>query len=78
MDVFRSDTIQELAFLNLTYEVDNVRPGKETETLRVLDGVSGQANSREMLALVRVTPIKMRSVRWSSHCGCTVAVRSNG
>lgn len=49
---YRPDAIQELAFLNLTYEVDNVRPGKETETLRVLDGVSGQANSREMLALV--------------------------
>lgn len=33
--------------------MDNVRPGMETETLRVLEGVSGQANSGEMLALVR-------------------------
>lgn len=48
----RPDTIQELAFLDLTYEVDNVRPGKETESLRVLDSVSGQANSMEMLALM--------------------------
>ena len=31
-----------------------MRPGKQAETLTVLDGVSGQANSREMLALVRI------------------------
>ena len=49
----RSDSIRELAFLDLKYEVENARPGKEMETLTVLDGVSGQANSREMLALVR-------------------------
>eukprot|EP00752_Nemacystus_decipiens_P017531 g15711.t1 len=48
----RGDSIQELAFLDLNYEVDNVRPGMETETLRVLEGVSGQANSGEMLALM--------------------------
>lgn len=48
----RGDSIQELAFLDLKYEVDNVRPGMETETLTVLEGVSGQANSGEMLALV--------------------------
>eukprot|EP00903_Cladosiphon_okamuranus_P006188 g6085.t1 len=48
----RDDSIQELAFLDLTYEVDNVRPGMETEPLTVLDGVSGQANSGEMLALM--------------------------
>eukprot|EP00904_Undaria_pinnatifida_P003909 jgi/Undpi1/13519/HiC_scaffold_8.g03178.m1 len=46
------DSIQELAFLDLKYEVENARPGKETETLTVLEGVSGQANSREMLALM--------------------------
>ena len=49
----RKDAIQELAFLDLKYEVENIRPGMEAETLTVLDGVSGQANSREMLALVR-------------------------
>lgn len=54
----RGDSIQELAFLDLKYEVDNVRPGMETETLKVLEGVSGQANSGEMLALVRSIPLK--------------------
>lgn len=49
----RPDAIQELAFLGLSYEVDNFKPGKEKEVLKVLDGVSGQANSGEMLALVR-------------------------
>ena len=49
----RNDSIQELAFLDLKYEVENIRPGVEAETLTVLDGVSGQANWREMLALVR-------------------------
>ena len=49
----RKGAIQELAFLELKYEVENIRPGMEDETLTVLDGVSGQANSREMLALVR-------------------------
>lgn len=50
----RGDSIQELAFLDLKYEVENIRPGMEAETLKVLEGVSGQANSGEMLALVRV------------------------
>lgn len=49
----RGDSIQELAFLDLKYEVENIRPGMEAEILTVLDGVSGQANSREILALVR-------------------------
>lgn len=48
----RKHAIQELAFLDLKYEVENIRPGMEAETLTVLDGVSGQANSREMLALM--------------------------
>ena len=53
--VRRGDSIQELAFLDLKYEVENIRPGMEAETLTVLEGVSGQANSGEMLALVRLT-----------------------
>ncbi|CAB1099125.1 ABC [Ectocarpus sp. CCAP 1310/34] len=48
----RGDSIQELAFLDLKYEVENIRPGMEAETLKVLEGVSGQANSGEMLALM--------------------------
>ena len=55
----RKGAIQELAFLDLKYEVENIRPGMEAESLTVLDGVSGQANSREMLALV----------------GCSICVR---
>eukprot|EP00904_Undaria_pinnatifida_P003908 jgi/Undpi1/13518/HiC_scaffold_8.g03177.m1 len=48
----KKGAIQELAFLDLKYEVENIRPGMEAESLTVLDGVSGQANSREMLALM--------------------------
>ncbi|CAM9153959.1 unnamed protein product [Scytosiphon promiscuus] len=48
----RGNSIQELAFLDLKYEVENIRPGMEAETLQVLEGVSGQANSGEMLALM--------------------------
>ena len=45
----RMGVIQELAFLDLMYEVESMRPGKEAETLKVLDGVvSGQANSQEI------------------------------
>lgn len=46
-------SVQELAFLDLTYKVAIVRPGMEARTITVLDSVSGQANSKEMLALVR-------------------------
>lgn len=60
----RNDSIQELAFLDLKYEVENIRPGMEDETLTVLDGVSGQANSREMLALVRKQ--NLRGVSWGT------------
>ena len=49
----RGESVQELAFLDLKYEVEIIRPGMDAETLTVLDGVSGQANSKEMLALVR-------------------------
>lgn len=51
--VHRKHSFQELAFLDLKYQVERVRPGMEAETITILDGVSGQVNSGEMLALVR-------------------------
>lgn len=44
--------IQELAFLGLSYEVESSKPGQPPEKLKVLNGVSGQAKSKEMVALV--------------------------
>lgn len=38
--------------MNLSYEIDTFKPNKEPEKLKILEGVSGQANSGEMLALV--------------------------
>ncbi|CAM9936644.1 unnamed protein product, partial [Choristocarpus tenellus] len=54
---FRDATIQELAFMDVSYTVETTIPGKrrdkrEPETLQVLHSISGQADSKEMLALM--------------------------
>lgn len=43
--------------MKLAYEVEKRRvDSKEVKTLKILDGVSGQVNSQQMLALVGTAP----------------------